>query len=83
MSDKPLVLVWGATGDQGSSVVNELAASGAFRVRAVTRNPDSEKAKQLAALPNVETIKADYLVEDDVLRASQGAHGVFAVTNFW
>lgn len=83
MSDKPLVLIWGATGDQGSSVVNALASSGAFRVRAVTRNPDSEKAKQLAALPGVETIQANYLVEDDILRASQGAYGVYAVTNFW
>lgn len=45
MPDKPLVVVTGATGQQGGSVVNFLLESGLYRVRGVTRNVDSPKSK--------------------------------------
>ena len=44
MADKPLIVVTGATGQQGGSVVKFLLEDGGFRIRAVTRNPDSPKA---------------------------------------
>ncbi len=40
-----IVTVFGATGNQGSSVVNALLAVPGFKVRALTRTPDSSKAK--------------------------------------
>ena len=47
-SSQRLVLVTGATGSQGGAVARELLAQG-FPVRALTRHPESEKAKALAA----------------------------------
>lgn len=47
--DSPkLIVVFGATGTQGGSVVEYLKGDESFRVRAVTRNAEGEKAKQLA-----------------------------------
>ena len=43
---KKLIAVVGATGLQGGAVVRALQASGKFKVRALTRNPD--KHPQLA-----------------------------------
>lgn len=45
MSDKPLIVVTGATGAQGGSVVKFLLEDGGFRIRGVTRNTQSEKAQ--------------------------------------
>ena len=44
MADRQLIVVTGATGQQGGSVVKFLLEDGGFRIRAVTRNPDSPKA---------------------------------------
>jgi uncharacterized protein YbjT (DUF2867 family) len=75
-NDKKLVAVIGATGQQGGGVVRALQASGQFKVRALTRNPD--KHRELAE----EVVEAD-LDEPETLNAAfEGAHGVFLVTNF-
>jgi len=42
-----LVLVSGATGQQGGSIARELLGDG-WRVRAMTRKPDGEAAQDLA-----------------------------------
>lgn len=47
MTSKPLIAVFGATGAQGGSVADYLLKDGGFRVRALTSNPDSEKAKSI------------------------------------
>ena len=43
-----LITVFGATGQQGGAVARALLTKG-YKVRAVTRNPDSSKAKELQA----------------------------------
>jgi saccharopine dehydrogenase-like NADP-dependent oxidoreductase len=58
MPTKKVVAVVGATGSQGSSIVDVLLQDGTFSVRALTRNPDSEKAKKLKA-KGVEVLKFD------------------------
>lgn len=50
MTDRPLVLVTGATGAQGGSVARHLLRSGRWAVRAVTRDPRSAAAAALTAL---------------------------------
>ena len=45
-----VVAVVGATGAQGGAVVRALHADSGFSVRALTRNPDSDKAKALAQM---------------------------------
>lgn len=75
------IVVFGATGAQGGSVVRHLLGRGK-KVRAVTRNPESEAAKKLKAA-GVEIAKADQWKADEVRKAVEGAYGVFALTDFW
>jgi uncharacterized protein YbjT (DUF2867 family) len=51
-------------------------------VRALTRNADSGKARQLAS-QGVEVVEADLDDEASVRKALHGAYGAFVVTNFW
>ena len=51
-------------------------------MRAVTRKPDSPKARALAAA-GAEIVAADLDDVSSLERAMTGAHGVFGVTNFW
>ncbi|MDB5356682.1 MAG: NmrA/HSCARG family protein [Phycisphaerales bacterium] len=75
-NNKKLIVVIGATGQQGGGVVRALQASGEFKARALTRNPD--KHRQLAD----EVVKADLDRPETLEAAFKGAYGVFLVTNF-
>ena len=76
MSDtQKLIAVVGATGHQGGAVVRALKASGRFKVRALTRNP--QKHPQLAD----EVVAADLNRPESLKAAFAGAHGIFLVTN--
>ena len=76
-----VITVFGATGGQGNPIARALLKSG-FKVRAVTRNPDSDKAKALKDA-GAEVIKANLDDIASVDAAFQGAHGAFVVTNYW
>ncbi len=78
MSRKLSVLVMGATGQQGGSVVKHLAPQG-HRIRTLTRNPGSPKAKQLAE-QGVEVLKGDFTDSDSLVKAARGMDTVFAMT---
>src|SRR5260370_4802856 len=75
-NDKKLISAIGATGQQGGGVVRALQASGQFKVRALTRDPD--KHRDLAE----EVVAADVARPETLKAAFEGAHGVFLVTNF-
>merc|ERR1719150_3578894 len=76
------IAVIGGTGKQGGAVIEALLNQKKFSVRALTRNPDSKRATELA-LKGVEVVKADLADPVSLVNAFQGCYGVFAVTNFW
>lgn len=84
MSDKKIMAVAGATGAQGGGLVRAIQADkdGPFRARAITRNPDSDAAKALAAI-GAEVVQGDLDDPDSLDRAFNGAHGAYCVTFYW
>ena len=78
----PIVAVVGCTGIQGGSVVKHLLESQRFRLRGLTRQPDSEKVNKLRR-EGVDVVKADLDDVDSLREAFRESHGVFAVTNCW
>jgi len=78
---KDIILVTGATGNQGGAVARHLLKNG-FAVKAITRKPDSEKARVLKAL-GAEVVRADYDDPASLERALEGTWGVFSVQNTW
>jgi uncharacterized protein YbjT (DUF2867 family) len=81
MADPKRVLVTGATGKQGGEVARELLARG-YRVHAMTRKPEAEKAQELARL-GAEIVQGDLDDQASIARALRGAWGTFAVQNTW
>lgn len=77
MTEQPArtIAVLGATGAQGGGVVRALQEQGAFKVRALSRNPD--KAQGLAD----EVVAADLTRPEGLGPAFEGVYGVFATTN--
>lgn len=84
MSDKKIIAVLGATGAQGGGLVQAILkdSEGGFAVRALTRNPDSAKAKALAEA-GAEVVAANIDDRASLEQAFAGCYGAFAVTFFW
>ncbi|UPL02494.1 hypothetical protein LCI18_013428 [Fusarium solani-melongenae] len=77
-----LITVFGATGAQGGSVVRQLLKDPKWKVRGITRDVNSEKAKQLVS-QGVEVVAADLFDVKSLERAIEGAVGIFLVTLYW
>jgi uncharacterized protein YbjT (DUF2867 family) len=78
-----LLVVFGATGNQGNSVargvLQDPQLSKTFKVRAITRDvtkPEAVKLKELGA----EVVAADFTQPESLVAATKGAQFVFAVT---
>jgi uncharacterized protein YbjT (DUF2867 family) len=84
MADKKIIAVVGATGMQGGGLVRAILndKSGGFAARALTRDVNSEKAKELAK-QGAEVVTANLDDMESLKRAFSGAYGAFCVTNFW
>lgn len=84
MSDRKLIAVVGATGSQGGGLVRAILEDPdrTFAVRAITRNPDADGARALAAA-GAEVVAADLDDGPSMRRAFDGADGAFIVTNYW
>ncbi|HEY2728366.1 MAG TPA: NmrA/HSCARG family protein, partial [Polyangia bacterium] len=81
MADK-LILITGATGHQGGATLRHLAKRGGFKLRALTRKPEGDAAKAVAAL-GAEVVAGDLDDAASLARALAGAWGVYAVQNTW
>ena len=79
MNNTRNVLVAGATGQQGGAVVRALIARG-HRVKAISRKPDSDGAKRLAAA-GVEVVAGDLNDGASVARAVEGVDTMFLMGN--
>src|SRR5215467_13342125 len=79
-SDK-MILVTGATGRQGGSVIDHMLPKG-WRLRALTRSPSGRAAEQLAKR-GVEIVPGDLEDPLSLQRATQGVYGVYSVQDFW
>ena len=83
-TDKKIIAVMGATGAQGGGLVRAILddKTGGFAARAVTRDPNSDKAKALAdagaevVAGNIDNVKS-------LTKAFEGAYGAFCVTFYW
>jgi uncharacterized protein YbjT (DUF2867 family) len=79
--DRDVILVSGATGQQGGAIARQLIARGC-KVRAMTRKPGEAKARALASA-GAEVVAGDLDDAASLERALAGAWGAFAVQNTW
>ncbi|MGZ3853371.1 MAG: NmrA family NAD(P)-binding protein, partial [Flavisolibacter sp.] len=84
MSSKKLIAVFGATGAQGGGLARAILndPNSEFAVRAVTRDPSSDKAKELARM-GAELVTADIDDPASMQKALEGAYGAYFVTFYW
>lgn len=76
-----LILVSGATGNQGGTVARKLLEQG-FRVRALTRDPEKLAARALAE-GGAEVVRGDLEDRFSLDLELEGVYGVFSVQNFF
>lgn len=79
-ASKPLLVVLGATGNQGKAVLKHFLSSGKFSLRAITRNTHSPAAEDLEQ-QGIETFQADLNDQSSLERAFLGAIYIFATTD--
>lgn len=82
-STQKLIVIIGATGAQGGSVLNTFLSDSTYHIRALTRNPNSSKAQSLVAKSsNIELVSADLSDPTSLSQAFQDATAIFAVTDW-
>lgn len=79
-SDK-IIVVTGATGQQGGAAARHLLAKG-WKVRALTRDVNKPAAQALTTA-GADAVQADNEDRASLERAMQGTYGAFSVQNFW
>ncbi|ANN60171.1 nucleoside-diphosphate sugar epimerase [Mesorhizobium loti NZP2037] len=79
MTSKRSILVTGATGQQGGAVARALLSRG-HRVKALTRKPDSDAARQLVA-EGAEVVAGDLADAASIVRAAKDVDTMFLMGN--
>lgn len=86
MPSKKLLTLFGATGNQGGSVIDTYFAlpdlQEKYSLRGITRDPSSAKSKALAE-KGVEMVQAELDDVESLKKAIKGSYGVFGITDFW
>ena len=82
--EKKILAVTGATGAQGGGLVRAILAdaNSDFAVRAITRDPDSGPARELAQA-GAEVVAGDLDDPKSMRAAFEGAYGAYCVTFYW
>lgn len=81
-NDRPVAVVFGATGAQGGAVARALLADGGWAVRVITRRPQSLAAKALHDA-GAFVLPGDLSEKSTLRDLVSRAEVVFGVTNFW
>lgn len=76
-----VILVTGATGQQGGAVTRHLIKSG-WKVRALVRDENKPAAQEIKK-PGAELITGDMDDSSTIEKAMKDVYGVFSVQNFW
>jgi uncharacterized protein YbjT (DUF2867 family) len=81
---KKIITIFGGTGAQGGGLARAILndKSSEFAARVITRHPESEKARALAAM-GAEVTAADIDDKASLKRALEGAYGAYCVTFYW
>lgn len=84
MAENKIIAILGATGAQGGGLARAMLEdnTGEFQVRALTRDVNSDKAKELEEM-GAEIVEVDVDDHESLVSAFRGAYGVYAVTFFW
>jgi uncharacterized protein YbjT (DUF2867 family) len=86
MSEKKTLVVFGATGIQGGSVIKSILsdskAAAQFFIRAVTRDTTKPAALALKA-QGVEVVSASFEDKASLVAALRDAYAAYLVTDFW
>lgn len=84
MASKKIIAIFGATGAQGGGLARAILRdnNSEFAVRAVTRDPSADKAKELTKM-GAEVVAADIDKPETIKAALEGAYGAFFVTFYW
>jgi len=84
MTGNKIIAVVGATGAQGGGLVRAILndREGGFRARALVRDVNSDKARELARM-GAELAAADVDDPESLKKAFAGAYGAYCVTFFW
>ena len=81
MNNERVILVAGATGQQGGAVARHLLGGG-WKLRAMTRDPGKPSAQALVKA-GVEVVQGNYQDRESLERALEGVYGAFSVQTPW
>lgn len=79
---KPIIVVVGATGGQGGSVISSFLSDGQYAIRGITRNVSSPKSLALQKR-GVEMVVADLNDVQSLIAAFKDATAIYAVTDYF
>ena len=84
MEEKKIIAVLGATGAQGGGLCRAILddKGGGYKVRALTRNPKSDMAKELERM-GAEVVAVDVDDVESLKKGFRGAYAAYCVTFFW
>lgn len=77
-----LLVVVGATGGQGGSIIDRFLKDPEFKIRGITRNTESNRAKALLS-KGIEVVAANSDDPASLDKAFKGAYAIFAVTDYY